>query len=58
MNLLMKIKKAQDACFDEWRNNYNTDNENLAYNRHNRVMPKIALVGMTILLVITLIAII
>lgn len=58
MNLLMKIKKAQDACFDEWRDNYNTDNENLAYNRHNRVMPKIALVGMTILLVITLIAII
>lgn len=58
MNLLMKIKKAQDACFDEWRDNYNTDNEDLAYNRHNRVMPKIALVGMTILLVITLIAII
>ena len=58
MNQLMKIKKAQDVCFDEWRDNYNTDNEDLAYNRHNRVMPKIALVGMTILLVITLIAII
>lgn len=57
MNQLMKIKKAQDACFDEWRNNYNTDNKDLAYNRHNRVMPKIALVGMSILLILTLIAI-
>lgn len=57
MNQLMKIKKAQDACFDEWRDNYNTDNEDLAYNRHNRVMPKIALIGMSILLILTLIAI-
>ena len=57
MNLLMKIKKAQDACFDEWRDNYNTDNEDLAYNRHNRVMPKIALVGMSILLILALVAI-
>jgi hypothetical protein len=53
----MKIKKAQDACFDEWRDNYNTDNEDLAYNRHNRVMPKIALVGVSILLILTLVAI-
>ena len=57
MNPLMKIKKAQDACFDEWRDNYNTDNENLKYNRHNRVLPKIALVGISILLIITLVAI-
>ena len=57
MNLLMKVKKAQDACFDEWRDNYNTDNEDLAYNRHNRVMPKIALVGMSILLILALVAI-
>ena len=57
MNLLMKVKKAQDACFDEWRDNYNTDNENLKYNRHNRVLPKIALVGISILLIITLVAI-
>ena len=57
MNILMKIKKAQDACFDEWRDNYNTDNEDLAYNRHNRIMPKIALVGMSILLILALVAI-
>ena len=57
MNQLMKVKKAQDACFDEWRDNYNTENEDLAYNRHNRVMPKIALVGIFILLIITLVAI-
>lgn len=58
MNQLMKVKKAQDACFDEWRDNYNTDNESLKYNRHNRVLPKIALVGISILLIITLIAIV
>ena len=57
MNLLMQIKNAQDACFDEWRDNYNTDNEDLAYNRHNRVMPKIALAGVSILLILTLVAI-
>lgn len=57
MNILLKVKKAQDACFNEWKNNYNTNDENLKYNRHNRVLPKIALVGISILLIITLVAI-
>ncbi len=58
MNILLKVKKAQDVCFDEWKDNYNTADENLKCNRHNRLFPKLALAGMIILFAITLVVLI
>ena len=70
-NPAAKVAKARKACLNEWIENYNyvstyTGNDEarlykesiLTACRHNRVLPKLALVGITILLVITLVAII
>jgi len=60
MNVLTKIKKAKNDCLNEWFENYNYqgNNETLRACRHNRVLPKIALVGVVVLLILTLIAIV
>ena len=59
MNVLTKIKRAKNDCLKEWFENYNYqgNNETLKTCRHNRVLPKIALVAITALLIITLVAI-
>ena len=59
MNVLTKIKRAKNDCLNEWFENYNyqDNNETLKACGHNRVLPKIALVAITALLVITLVAI-
>lgn len=59
MNVLTKIKRAKNDCLNEWFENYNYqgNNETLKACRHNRVLPKIALVALTALLVIALVAI-
>jgi len=70
-NPAAKVAKARKACLNEWIENYNYvstytgSDENRLYKesvllacRHNRVLPKLALVGMAILLIITLVAII
>ena len=53
--LFADIKKD---TIDEWRDNYNTTDETLKYNRHNRLFPKLALAGMIILFAITLVVLI
>lgn len=59
MNILAKIKKSKNYCWNEWIENYNYKGENVFLRacRHNRVLPKITLVASTALLVITLVAI-
>ena len=60
MTVLTKIRKAKNACLNEWLENYNYqgNNETLKMCRHDRMLPKIALVGTVILLVFALAAII
>ena len=60
MTVLTKVRKAKSACLNEWFENYNYQgsNETLKMCRHDRMLPKIALVGMAILLVFALAAII
>jgi len=50
-----KSFKAANLCLDEWHENYN--NPEMPECNHNTVLPKIGLCLTTILLVITLIAI-
>lgn len=59
MNVLTKIKKAKNDCLNEWFENYNYqgNTETLKASKHNRVLPKSALVAVTALLIITLVAI-
>ena len=60
MTVLTKIRKAKSACLREWFENYNYrgSKETLKMCQHDRVLPKIALVGMAILLVFALAAVI
>ncbi len=54
-NPILKSVKAANLCLDEWHENYN--NPEMVECNHNRVLPKIGLCLVTILLVITLIAV-
>ena len=70
MSVLTKIKKAKNDCWNEWIKNYDyvstyTGNDEtqlykesiLTACRHNKVLPKIALVASIALLVITVVVI-